>query len=48
MLSQKYRDRVSEFVTQMASDPAQLNDKYTKTWHQRFDLVDSTSDFIQY
>lgn len=37
-LSTKYRNRVAEFVTQMAKEPKMADDAYNITWHAKFDL----------
>jgi len=44
-LSTKYRNRVAEFVTQMAKEPKMAEDAYNITWHSKFDLNNTTDAF---
>ncbi len=47
-MSTKYRNRVAEFVTQMAKEPKMADDAYNMTWHSKFDLNNTaTSDAFQ-
>ena len=47
-MSTKYRNRVAEFVTQMAKEPKMAEDAYNITWHSKFDLNNTqTSEAFQ-
>lgn len=40
-MSLKYRNRMSEFVAQMSTEPITKNDSYANNWHDKYGKTSS-------